>query len=274
MSKETIFSIMGVIVVVALTIFYTVQYNDMTTKAAAQHTGTQTTTQAQAGTVLSAAEIAKHSGAQSCWLIISGKIYDATSYLNTHPDGVQRILEYCGSDATAAFDTKGGQGTHSAFAQNELASLYIGDLNGVMPNNIQTSGTQAQTPSQTQTQIPATTNTSATTSTITLTAAEVASHNSAQSCWFIISGKVYDVTTYPSLHPGGAARILAYCGQDATQAFATKGGQGTHSQNAANELATMYIGDLNAQINTPAANSTIASVPPTPPGWRDYEDDD
>lgn len=51
------------------------------------------------------------------------------------------------------------------------------------------------------------------------TATEVATHNSANSCWMIIDNKVYDLTSYINLHPGGKRTILDYCGRDGTSAF-------------------------------------------------------
>jgi cytochrome b involved in lipid metabolism len=81
-----------------------------------------------------------------------------------------------------------------------------------------------------------------------LTKEEVAKHNLSGDCWFIIDGKVYDVTSYMS-HPGGRDNLIAFCGQDATQAFATKGGRGNpHSQTAVNLLQNFYVGDLNGKV--------------------------
>lgn len=48
---------------------------------------------------------------------------------------------------------------------------------------------------------------------------EVAKHNSRRSCWVVIGGIVYDLTSYLEWHPGGAKVILQYAGRDATQAF-------------------------------------------------------
>ncbi|UKZ66699.1 uncharacterized protein TrAtP1_007870 [Trichoderma atroviride] len=50
-------------------------------------------------------------------------------------------------------------------------------------------------------------------------AAEVAKHNSADSCWVILYGNVYDVTDFLSSHPGGSKVILQLAGQDATEEF-------------------------------------------------------
>ena len=76
-------------------------------------------------TTLNMAEIAKHNSTGNCWIIISGKIYNATNYLRAHPGGSGTITPYCGKDATPAFQ---GQG-HSSYANSLLASYYIGDLN-------------------------------------------------------------------------------------------------------------------------------------------------
>ncbi|KAH6608712.1 hypothetical protein Trco_002058 [Trichoderma cornu-damae] len=50
-------------------------------------------------------------------------------------------------------------------------------------------------------------------------AAEVAKHNTADSCWVILYGHVYDVTDFLSSHPGGAKAILQLAGKDATEEF-------------------------------------------------------
>ncbi len=91
--------------------------------------------------------------------------------------------------------------------------------------------------------------------TLTLTPEEVAKHNTPQSCWLIVNGKVYDVTNYIALHPAGARPILEYCGKDATQAFAAY-----HSSRAWSLLEYFYIGDLGATI-------TLASSSPQGSGY-------
>lgn len=73
------------------------------------------------------------------------------------------------------------------------------------------------------------------------TSAQVASHNSAESCWATVKGQVYDLTSWISRHPGGAQAILSLCGQDGTAAFtAQHGGQAR----PAAELAGFEIGTL------------------------------
>jgi cytochrome b involved in lipid metabolism len=75
----------------------------------------------------------------------------------------------------------------------------------------------------------------------TYTLAEVGRHPNATSCWTTIGGKVYDLTTWISQHPGGAQAILSICGKDGSVAFNNQhGGQARPAQ----ELASFYIGDL------------------------------
>lgn len=72
---------------------------------------------------------------------------------------------------------------------------------------------------------------------------EVQKHATAEDCWLVIDGKVYNVTAVIGQHPGGEA-ILNGCGKDATQMFAgIKQGQG-HSNKAKNWLNDLYIGEL------------------------------
>lgn len=53
-----------------------------------------------------------------------------------------------------------------------------------------------------------------------LTGAEIAKHNSRDSCWVIIHNKAYDVTEFLPEHPGGPKIILKYAGKDATEEYA------------------------------------------------------
>jgi cytochrome b involved in lipid metabolism len=77
--------------------------------------------------------------------------------------------------------------------------------------------------------------------------AEIEKHNTKDSCWFAIDGKVYDVTPYiaSGAHPGKEA-ILEGCGKDATVLFNTRPmGSGTsHSNTARSYLNNFQIGDL------------------------------
>jgi cytochrome b involved in lipid metabolism len=58
-------------------------------------------------------EVRRHSGADSSWIVIDGDVYDVTGWLAEHPGGPERLLEWAGKDASAAFrDAKHGPLTH------------------------------------------------------------------------------------------------------------------------------------------------------------------
>merc|ERR1719453_1350539 len=48
---------------------------------------------------------------------------------------------------------------------------------------------------------------------------EVAKHNNKTDCWVILDGKVLNVTSFLSQHPGGELAILTFAGKDATEEF-------------------------------------------------------
>jgi L-lactate dehydrogenase (cytochrome) len=54
---------------------------------------------------------------------------------------------------------------------------------------------------------------------VKLTGEEVTKHNSRDSCWVIVHGRVYDVTEFLEEHPGGPKVILKYAGKDATEEY-------------------------------------------------------
>ena len=123
-----------------------------------------------------------------------------------------------------------------------IASLFlsacslnpVSELTPTPTNTISPSLNQEATPTQEQ---------EVTTQTYSMD--QVATHDSSDSCWLVIEGKVYDVTSFVSNHPGGEA-ILEGCGQDATVLFNTRPmGSGTpHSDDARATLETYLIGTL------------------------------
>ena len=51
-------------------------------------------------------EVSRHNSRLDCYMIISGKVYNVTSYVDSHPGG-DTILNGCGKDATASFQSVG-----------------------------------------------------------------------------------------------------------------------------------------------------------------------
>ena len=104
------------------------------------------------------AGIAGHNTTSDCWIIISSKIYNVTSYLVQHPGGVDAIAPYCGKEATQAFQSKGGRGgDHSSSAYRLLEQFSIGDSASSSANSSnvnQTADSQSQNTSSCQSGIP------------------------------------------------------------------------------------------------------------------------
>ena len=75
----------------------------------------------------------------------------------------------------------------------------------------------------------------------TMSPSEVATHNSRTDCYTIVRGKVYNVTSWISQHPGGADAILSLCGKDGTTAFE---GQHDGQNKPESQLATFFVADL------------------------------
>jgi cytochrome b involved in lipid metabolism len=83
-----------------------------------------------AGNSYTAAEVAQHNTQSNCWLIINAKVYELTSYLNSHPAGASAITPYCGADGTQGFITKdkGTPKDHDPSSYTLLDNYYIGNL--------------------------------------------------------------------------------------------------------------------------------------------------
>lgn len=54
----------------------------------------------------------------------------------------------------------------------------------------------------------------------TYTVEQVALKNTAEECWTIINGNVYNITSYVPNHPGGMDEIVKICGRDGSKLFA------------------------------------------------------
>jgi len=116
-------------------------------------------------------------------------------------------------------------------SENQVAD----NVNTAQPdNNVQNQGenfveetTPAETPIQNENQV---------------TFSELSTHNSKSDCWVAYEGKVYDVTKFLPLHPGGTDAIAKYCGSasEFEQGFTKKHGTSKVSV----LLQQIYKGDL------------------------------
>jgi cytochrome b involved in lipid metabolism/uncharacterized membrane protein len=172
------------------------------------------TTPKPTGKSYTKAQVATHKAGSDCWSIINNKVYNLTSYVSSHPGGTAVIGAICGKDGTSAFTGQhGGQSTPTSV------------LSGLLIGSIASSGTTDPAPAAKS-----------------YSSTQVASHNSASSCWGVVNGNVYDLTSYISSHPGGASAINALCGRDATSAFT---GQHGGQSSPTNVLASFKLGTLS-----------------------------
>ncbi|KAI8540520.1 hypothetical protein RHMOL_Rhmol09G0269800 [Rhododendron molle] len=69
-------------------------------------------------------EVNNHNKTKDCWLIISGKVYDVTPFMDDHPGGDEVLLSATGKDATNDFEDVG----HSDSAREMMEKYYIGEV--------------------------------------------------------------------------------------------------------------------------------------------------
>lgn len=72
--------------------------------------------------------VAQHNSSSDCWVVVNQKVYNVTNFLALHPAGPDKIIPFCGKDATDAFNTRGGIGPHPESAQATLSEYYVGEF--------------------------------------------------------------------------------------------------------------------------------------------------
>lgn len=108
----------------------------------------------------------------------------------------------------------------------------------------------------------------------TISAAEIAKHNTAKSCYVTIGNKVYDVTTFIRDHPGGDDLILDYAGQDVAAILDDEVSH-KHSDSAYEVLDDCLIGFKSpADMIGAHQRSGLPPSPPTTPDGMGEGDDD
>eukprot|EP00227_Mantoniella_beaufortii_P008841 CAMPEP_0197575742 /NCGR_PEP_ID=MMETSP1326-20131121/1031_1 /TAXON_ID=1155430 /ORGANISM="Genus nov. species nov., Strain RCC2288" /LENGTH=133 /DNA_ID=CAMNT_0043138559 /DNA_START=52 /DNA_END=453 /DNA_ORIENTATION=- len=74
--------------------------------------------------VYSRAQVAKHNKQTDLWVVIKGKVFDLSEYVDEHPGGVKAMMKNAGGDATAGFF--GPQ--HPSRAHDMLGEYQVGVL--------------------------------------------------------------------------------------------------------------------------------------------------
>ncbi|GAV70689.1 Cyt-b5 domain-containing protein [Cephalotus follicularis] len=70
------------------------------------------------------AEVSEHNNRKDCWLVIEGKVYNVTKFLEDHPGGDEVLLSATGKDATDDFEDVG----HSSSARAMMDEFYVGEI--------------------------------------------------------------------------------------------------------------------------------------------------
>lgn len=199
---------------------------------------TQPTPDSSSEVGIGVAEVQKHNTAKDCWTVVNSNVYDLTNYISSHAGGASVLTAICGKDGTKAFS---GQHAGAQKPNADLSSLLIGPLAAASASSGSSGGSSG---SGDATKAPLAT---------TFTATEVAKHNTGGNCWSVVSGKVYDLTSYVTGHPGGATVIKAICGKDGSAAFA---GQHASASKPNNVLAAFLLGPLVSGGTLP--NATVS----------------
>ncbi|CAH8387037.1 unnamed protein product [Eruca vesicaria subsp. sativa] len=69
-------------------------------------------------------DVAKHKCKNDCWILIHGKVYDISSFIDEHPGGDNVLLAVTGKDASTDFDDV----NHSNEAKETMKKYCIGDV--------------------------------------------------------------------------------------------------------------------------------------------------
>ena len=48
---------------------------------------------------------------------------------------------------------------------------------------------------------------------------EVSQHSTSEDCWIVINDKIYNITRFLHIHPGGKNILMTVAGEDATEYF-------------------------------------------------------
>ncbi|KAI0028680.1 acyl-CoA dehydrogenase [Vararia minispora EC-137] len=97
---------------------------------------------------------------------------------------------------------------------------------------------------------------------------EVAKHNKEGDLWIVVDSRVYDLTKFADMHPGGAAVLYVegIAGKDATRAFF-----GLHRQEVLHrpQYARLQIGTLAGEkpLVNPPTPGEVSDVPYAEPTW-------
>jgi len=137
------------------------------------------------------------------------------------------------------FTVLAGHSGAEASWKYRIAATQTTDLNNTDPKPSSSASPKASSP----------------TGTVTLSNAEISTHNSKSDCWSIVKGNVYNLTSYVSRHPGGQSVIANICGKDGSNAFTN---QHNNQGKPNNTLSGFLLGAVGSSITADAGAKVIA----------------
>ena len=83
--------------------------------------------------LLTPTEVSKHNTPDDCWVVIEGKVYNLTDFIDIHPGGPLILKLNAGMDVTAIFKPLHAKGTLEKYIKPEW---FIGELSEPMPDHL------------------------------------------------------------------------------------------------------------------------------------------
>lgn len=182
-------------------------------------------------------EISKHNTDADCWVVVNGKVYDVTDFVDEHPGSFAPILTAAGKDATKAFVEK----PHSKRAYTMLEKFYKGKLDpSAAEPSVVTSKSQAKPKEEETVKDRKVASKELQVRKHKITFSEFVTHNKKDNLWILVHGKVYDVTDFKS-HPGSFDKLLQNSAKDASSEFDRVG----HKAGSIKMMEKYYIGEID-----------------------------
>jgi len=70
-------------------------------------------------------DVKAHSSKTDCWVVINGQVCDLTKFMNTHPGGVQAVMDFAGKDASKEWNTIHSKNAIQAIAPETIIGHVV-----------------------------------------------------------------------------------------------------------------------------------------------------